>query len=303
MLSNEFGRVGGRFDAGDGFCTYRATGQKLAYACERRSIPLDNAHRALADVRATARLMTALTDPRSVRGLAPAAVEAPPVGFIPRTLRRDAHEGTEPSMPYLVRLAERTGRHGEGDAALRYMDLLDWAISDLVLDDTEHHQLDVLAVDAGLSAGDVAGIHVRYIDGIIDAALRDGVVDDREQSLITRAAAELGVDSGHVLGRIGGHTATTASFTLVPGTRVCFTGSAALPDGTAVSRDGLVSGAGRLNLDVVPNVTKKGCDLLVAADPSSQSGKAKKARAYGVPVVSASDFLSAGPGDTIPAVI
>jgi len=303
MLSNEFGRIGGRFDAGDGFCTYRATGEKLAYACERRSIPLDNAHRALADVRATARLMTALTDPRAVRGVAPATVEAPPIGFNPRTLRRDAHEAAETSMPYLARLAGRTGRQGEGDAALRYMDLLDWAISDLVLTDGEHHQLDVLAAEAGLSAGDVAGIHVRYIDGIIDAALRDGVVDGREQSLINRAAEELGVDPGHVPGRIGGHTATVASFTLAPATRVCFTGSAVFPDGTVASRDTLVSAAGRLDFDVVPNVTKKGCDLLVAADPSSQSGKAKKARAYGVPVVSANDFLSAAPGDTIPAAV
>ena len=41
---------------------------------------------------------------------------------------------------------------------------------------------------------------------------------------------------------------------------------------------------GRQGLQVGDNVTKK-TRLLVAADPDSMSGKAKKARQYGVPVV------------------
>jgi ribosomal protein S2 len=43
--------------------------------------------------------------------------------------------------------------------------------------------------------------------------------------------------------------------------------------------------------------------VLVASDPSSQSGKAKKARSYGIPIVAVGDFVSADPGGTIPAVI
>jgi DNA polymerase-3 subunit epsilon len=41
----------------------------------------------------------------------------------------------------------------------------------------------------------------------------------------------------------------------------------------------------------VSSVTKKTCDLLVAADKSSLSGKAKKARDYGIPVISVSEYL------------
>ena len=38
-------------------------------------------------------------------------------------------------------------------------------------------------------------------------------------------------------------------------------------------------------------MTKKNCDLLVAADASSSSGKARKARDYGIPVVSVAAFV------------
>lgn len=41
------------------------------------------------------------------------------------------------------------------------------------------------------------------------------------------------------------------------------------------------------------SATKTGCDLLVAADPNSQSGKAAKARKFGIPIVSLEDFLAA----------
>ncbi len=45
-----------------------------------------------------------------------------------------------------------------------------------------------------------------------------------------------------------------------------------------------------LGMVPVANVSKK-CDLLVAADISSMSGKAKKAQDIGVPVASVEDFL------------
>jgi DNA polymerase-3 subunit epsilon len=39
------------------------------------------------------------------------------------------------------------------------------------------------------------------------------------------------------------------------------------------------------------SVTRSGCDLLVALDASSMSGKAKQARKFGIPVVSSEEFL------------
>lgn len=57
MLINEYRRVNGELRTGSGICTLRLFGEKLADACRHRSIPLDYPHRALADARATARLL------------------------------------------------------------------------------------------------------------------------------------------------------------------------------------------------------------------------------------------------------
>lgn len=40
-------------------------------------------------------------------------------------------------------------------------------------------------------------------------------------------------------------------------------------------------------------------DLLVVADPSSQSGKTRKARQLGVPIASVADFVSAQTGGSV----
>ena len=52
------------------------------------------------------------------------------------------------------------------------------------------------------------------------------------------------------------------------------------------------------DLQPVQLVTKRACDLLVAADPSSQSGKVRTARRYGVPLMPAADFLEQAEVDT-----
>ncbi|MEX2374250.1 MAG: hypothetical protein WD942_01525, partial [Dehalococcoidia bacterium] len=47
-----------------------------------------------------------------------------------------------------------------------------------------------------------------------------------------------------------------------------------------------------LGLEETQSVTKGKCDLVVAFDLSSMSGKAKKAREFGKPVISSAEFLS-----------
>ena len=74
----------------------------------------------------------------------------------------------------------------------------------------------------------------------------------------------------------------STTFSLRPGDRVVFTGE--MNRGrdewvSAISAAGLASGG-----------ISKSTRLLVAADPDSQSGKAAKARQYGIPVVSEAAF-------------
>jgi hypothetical protein len=79
---------------------------------------------------------------------------------------------------------------------------------------------------------------------------------------------------------------------LVPGARVCFTGTAEDAQGRIVERDEMQRMAAAAGLVPVPSVTKTRCEVLVTAEVGSQSGKARKALEWGKPVFSAAEFFA-----------
>lgn len=79
---------------------------------------------------------------------------------------------------------------------------------------------------------------------------------------------------------------------LVPGARVCFTGTAEDEAGRIVERDDMQDLAVRAGLVPVATVSKTRCEVLITAEVGSQSGKARKAREWGKPVFSAAEFLA-----------
>jgi ATP-dependent DNA helicase PIF1 len=79
---------------------------------------------------------------------------------------------------------------------------------------------------------------------------------------------------------------------LAPGARVCFTGTAQSSDGRTIERSELKAMASRNGLVPVDSVTKTRCDVLIAAELGTQSGKAKKAAEYGTPVFPVEEFLA-----------
>jgi hypothetical protein len=79
---------------------------------------------------------------------------------------------------------------------------------------------------------------------------------------------------------------------LVPGARVCFTGTAEDAQGRIVERDEMQRMAVAAGLVAVPSVTKTRCEVLVTAEVGSQSGKARKALEWGKPVFSAAEFFA-----------
>jgi DNA polymerase-3 subunit epsilon len=54
----------------------------------------------------------------------------------------------------------------------------------------------------------------------------------------------------------------------------------------------LPSFASKVGLHPVSDVTKKGCDLLVAADERTMSGKGKKASEWGIQIISVEKFIT-----------
>ncbi|WP_370331976.1 AAA family ATPase [Mycolicibacterium hippocampi] len=79
---------------------------------------------------------------------------------------------------------------------------------------------------------------------------------------------------------------------LTPGTRICFTGTAQDTTGRVVERDEIEKLAVAAGLTPVKTVSKTRCDVLVTAEAGTQSGKARKAREFGKPVVCADDFFA-----------
>ncbi|MBP1819352.1 AAA family ATPase [Mycobacterium sp. OAE908] len=80
--------------------------------------------------------------------------------------------------------------------------------------------------------------------------------------------------------------------TLVPGARICFTGTAQDASGRVVEREEMERLASRAGLAPVKSVTKTRCEVLVTAEAGTQSGKARKAQEYGKPVFSADEFFA-----------
>ena len=175
--------------------------------------------------------------------------------------------------------------HGDEGIA-QYLDALDWVLDDGVIDRAERAAMDDLAMEWGISTARQHKAHREYLDCMVEAAERDGFVSEAEHEILLRIATQLQVDTGTVPAP-DTRNAVPKPF---PGMRICFTGQAAV-GGRVWGRPDLQGLAQENGWIPVPSVTKKNCDVLVAADTSSASGKAKKARDYGKPVVSVVEFL------------
>ena len=275
MLQLEFTRLGGALDSGIGFDTLRDSGCALEVACQTRGIPLKHHHRALADAHATAALMRMLYE--DGESLVVATARGIQASAAPRTLRREAVQTDVAVMP---RIRPARQYPTSDQQMLAYLDALNWVLDDAVIDLMERAQLDALARDLGLDPIETTKMHTHYVRQLVSAAMRDGIVTAAEHALLDRVSLALGVDPA-LLPSITPQKPVTIQDEM----RGCFTG-----DAGQWSRMDLEAAAAQAGFQPVANVTKKGCDLLVAIDPSSQSGKAASARKWGIPIVSLSEF-------------
>ncbi|MFN3340843.1 MAG: AAA family ATPase, partial [Dietzia sp.] len=113
-------------------------------------------------------------------------------------------------------------------------------------------------------------------------------LDAETMTRLRRVGDLLGPDLADGLEATG---SALAGEVLVPGTRVCFTGSALDPSGNLLSRGEMESLAVARGLVPVGNVTRTRCDALVVAEIASQSSKARNARKWDKPVISVTEFL------------
>lgn len=303
FLAAEFERAGFKVpvDPADGLCTMSlashflpAAGRSLPDCRRLLGLPDHRAHSALHDALAAADLMAyyltaAGSAPPWARLVAEAAERHWPQ--VPRTSVEPVERVTAGRRQehFLRRLVESLPRTREPKAD-SYLDLLDRALLDRHISDTEADALVRSAEELGLWQDDVVRLHQEYLRGLAVAALDDQVLTADERDDLTRVAHLLGLDEAAVdtaLATASGHDAAATrrdAWRLRSGDTVVFTGS------MDPTRDWWEERARSVGLRVGANVTRK-TRLTVAADPDSMSGKAKLARRYGIPIVHPSGYL------------
>lgn len=301
FLAHEFGRLGISTPLNDGFglCTMTWAGhflpdapRSLAGCCAMADIPLNGQHDALIDARAAAQLLRhylTLTGPSAPwRGLFAVASEAS-WADIPDTGTPWVRRGVSAQWDshFLSRIVDRLPRVKHPDAADSYLALLDQALLDHYISASEADALVELAGDLGLLRADVEQLHGGYLTALAQSALADGVLTDSERHELHLVATLLEMSPqsvDHALARAAEETSRPITrFQLQEGDLVVFTGEM---DGDRETWEERARDAGYIPHS---NVTKK-VRLLVAADPDSLSGKARKARGYGIPIITPEAF-------------
>jgi DNA polymerase-3 subunit epsilon len=325
FLSAEFMRAGivAPIDREFGLCTMRLASEYLATAtatatrslascCSEAGVVHNGAHSALGDARAAAELFAyylrcAGTPPpwamlyRHATAIGwPTAAALAASTPTPRGNGAVAQDGS-----WLDRLVDRLPRVPKPDTADAYLAVLDSALLDRHLSATEQAGLVALANDLALTRDDVISLHRDYLTALGAAAWADRVVTSAERDDLVLVATLLGlarddVDEALETASGGAPTIPTqrAPFELMTGDRIVLTGDMQRP------REEWIADAQAAGLEV-GGITEK-TKLVVAADPDSLSGKARKARNYGIPIVGEETFrrmlggMSSVAKDTVP---
>ena len=272
----------------------RGSSRKLRDCCTAANVLHVDEHTAIGDARAVAGLLTFYlsnsTRPvpwdqtnRVTRGHWWPTVDLPTSEVPTRPRIGSARRPDE----WLDRISSQLPRNPEPRVEA-YLDVLERAMLDGYLSAHEEEALIEVAMELGLHRDQIAAVHATFLDAMAIAAWEDGVVTDVELADLTSVASMLGLPGGLVrialerAARLAGRATAKDAFALTMGDQVVFTGELSVPRDLLedlVQRAGLRCGG----------ITKK-TKVVVAADPDSQSGKAAKARSYGIPVITEAAF-------------
>ena len=295
MLAQELNRLDVDGDLGKGFCTLIAsrnllpgTADSLAATCEALGIASLDAHSALGDARMTMQIFQKLSD--DGQEVIPSTVNYDKSSNPARVLQRAAFKKIpDDALERIKAFTKKVPFPTSDEKHVAYLLLLNMAMQDLVISTEEEAELTHWAEDLGVSSSQIQSLHQGYLDSFIQAALRDGVITLQEREMIELVANALHLpivipDSPQLI--------QVNEDSLTVGKRVCFTGEAFGFSGSTIQRSDLEALAAKVGLHPVKDVTKKGCDILVAADEATMSGKAKKAKEWGIPVISVEKFVT-----------
>lgn len=295
MLNQEFTRLNQTINLGKPFCTMLASREllnagndSLAEVCETLRLPIEYAHSALGDARMAQKIFSFVRD--SEQPVSPSNGIYDASKLPTATFHRQNQIGISKDANSRIRnFSKKVPFPTTDQKEVAYLLLLNLAMEDLDITPSEKNELIHWAEALGVTEDRVAKLHRGYLDSFIQSALRDGVISDTERRTIEQMAIalELEVEIPESPLRL-----REQDVKVKPGSRICFTGAATSQSGTPILRSDLEAMASKFGLFPVPSVTKKGCDVLVAADESSMSGKAQKAREWGILVLSVDKFVT-----------
>ena len=304
FLKHEFERIGVELPEYFSLCTMHLSGGgKLFDCCERFGVEVgDIQHEALVDARFTAKLfaLTLSNKPDKLDAL----VDSKPIDWptVTKTnavllTRQEANLKKSEPPPYLEKLLKRTHEKASDlnftEAQIDYIDMLDRALEDRIVDEAEAKALFETAIEWGLSGKQVLEIHEKYLTQIVNTAMEDGKISDFEMQDLLMVATLLGKKEEDVvklirknkLSPIQEPGLTSKSTEDFKGKKVCFTGELFCSiNGTPISRIVAHELSIKAGLEVLERVTKE-LEILVVADPNTLSEKAKKAKKYGVRIL------------------
>ncbi|WP_068478503.1 exonuclease domain-containing protein [Pseudoclavibacter helvolus] len=268
------------------------SGRKLADCCAAFDIEIEDAHSALGDAEATAKLLGGYLQMSSNQHLWRQAMGSP---FTRSSVSRLGRRGMPVARTSLTGVGEDNlatalaamPSAGGSDAERDYLALVDRCLEDSLLTVAEADELEHLATLLAIDTDRRRALHSEYFEQLVDVAWADGVLTEDELSRLIALGTILSLNSSQVdSARIPRNSlAPTVSIsdgfaqemTLQPGDRVVLTGEMTRP------RSEFETMLAAFGCEVLAGLTKK-TSVLVAADPDSLSGKAKKARQYGTPI-------------------
>ena len=295
MLTAEFARIGVDFNPGKAFCTMIAARNnlpsgtdKLTDACSYLGIEVTNAHSALGDARMTLELFRFVG--QDDQEISPAILMYSPEQNPSPTLQRKTFTKIEDDSISRIRAFTKKVPFPTSDQSeVAYLLLLNMAMDDLVISIGERRELNDWASKLCIPEIRQRELHQLYIDNFVQAALRDGVITSTEREMIDKISFAFNLQA--IIPELPARI-QTSELSLEAGKKICFTGAATTPTNKPISRTELEALASKVGLFPVNSVTKKGCDILVAADEASMSGKTQKAREWGITVISVEKFIT-----------
>ena len=297
FLIAELTRAGYSIDPTEhSLCTMRlakeylpGAGRSLRDCCDAFDIEIGDAHRASADALATAKLLAAYMassgGSRYWSDLVQRAArfDWPPLAVLDAEwVTREA--SSAPQRTFLQRIADRMPDQSGPHEHSEYLALLDRCLLDRTISRHESDQLVELAAGLGIGRSQAEELNRRYFAALVQVVWADGVLTTEEREDVATVAVLLQIDPAMLEQAMAepsptaGRIEVSTSSPLAPGDLVVLTGEMRRP------REEWERELTALGYRPWSGVTKK-VRLVVAADPDSISGKAKKARDYGIPII------------------